>query len=241
MIDGLDAAVVGSEAAATRRDEVVAQVREHAGRIARELARLQGGDYGSRTFETDAGAWTLKYEGGDVQYLRFEASRRETYVVSEKQASEPAALADAMADYANFVAAFEDHVDSLEGVLDDVDPSLPPVASTDAVVAERERLLERVRECADEMAGQLHRYEGNNYGSFAARVNGRRWELKWEDGRASYLRVGGEDGIYLLSQYQPPSVPDLRAHAPDLPAFVEAYNDHVAEISDALETVAFDP
>ena len=238
MIEGLDADVVGTDAAAQRRDEVVARVTDHAGQVARELARLQGGDYGQATFETDAGSWTLKYEAGDVQYLRFERGGRETYVVSTQQPPAPNELATAMSDYDAFVASFNDHVRSLDGVLDDVATEFPEITSVDSVVATRQSILGDLREVCDQMAGQLHRYAGDNYGSFSTRVNSSRWELKWEDGRASYLRVGGEGGIYLLSQYQPPSAHDLRAHVDDVPGFVEAFNDHVREISESLETVS---
>jgi len=238
MTADLDADVVGADAAAERRDEVVAAVTEHAGRVAHELARLQGGDYGQETFETDAGAWTLKYDAGDVQYLRFERGGSETYVVSTHQPPEPEALAAAMADYDAFVAAFNDHVRSLAGVLDDAPEDFPEVASVDDVVAERERVLSRIREACDRMAERLRRYEGGDYGSFAARVDSSRWELKWEEGRASYLRVGGEGGIYLLSQYQPPSAHDLRAHADGFAGFVEAFNAEIAAASDTLDDVS---
>jgi hypothetical protein len=223
---------------AERRDEVVAAVETHAAEVARELARLQGGDYGQRTFDTDAGAWTLKYEAGTVQYLRFESGGDQVYVVSTKQPPEPAALADALQDYDAFVAAFNDHVASLEGVLDDVAADFPAVASTESVVAERSRVLDRVREVADRMAHELSRYEGGDYGSFTTRVAGTRWELKWEDGSASYLRVGGEGGVYLLSQYQPPSAPDVRELASDVPAFVEAFNEHVDDLDADLSGVS---
>jgi len=238
MTADLDAEVVGADAAAEHRDEVVTAVTEHAGRVARELARLQGGDYGQETFETAAGAWTLKYEAGDVQYLRFERRGTETYVVSTHQPPEPEALAEALADYDAFVAAFNDHVRSLAGVLDDAPADFPDIASVDDVVAERERVLSRMREACDAMAQRLRRYEGGDYGSFAARVDGSRWELKWEASRTSYLRVGGEGGIYLLSQYQPPSAHDLRAHADGFAGFVDAFNEEIADASDALEEVA---
>jgi hypothetical protein len=238
MIEGLDADVAGTEAAARKRDEVVSQVTEHAGTIARELSLLQGGDYGQASFETDRGTWTLKYEAGAVQYLRFERGGTETYVVSTKQPPDPEALAEAMADYDAFVDAFAAHVDSLDGVLDSVSTDFPAVASTEAVVAERERVLSQIRECADAMAGELHRYRGTSYGTFETRVDGTRWELNWEDGRADYLRVGGADGIYLLSQYEPPSVRDLRAHVDGFRGFVAAFNDHVEDVSDELATVS---
>jgi len=238
MTDALDAEVVGADAAAARRDEVVAAVTDHAGRIARELARLQGGDYGRREFETDRGTWTLKYEAGDVQFLRFEGRGADTYVVSTQQPPEPEELAAAMADYDAFVAAFNDYVRSLDGVLDDVAEDLPEIASVDSVVEQRERILSRMREACDAMAQQLNRVEGNDYGTFSARVGSSRWELKWEEGRASYLRVGGEGGVYVLSQYQPPAPKDLRAHVDDFPGFVDAFNDHVTEISESLDTVS---
>lgn len=238
MIDGLDADVVGADSAAERRDEVATQVREHAGRVARELSLLRGGDYGQATFDTDRGTWTLKYEGGDVQYLRFERGGRETYVVSDKQQPAPEALATALTDYAAFVAAFNDHVRSLDGVLADAPTEFPEIVSTDAVVAERERVLSRIRECANTMASELHRYEGTNYGTFSTRVDRSRWELKWEDGQASYLRVGGEGGVYLLSQYEPPSVGDLETYAGSFRGFVDAFNDHVTEITETASTIS---
>jgi hypothetical protein len=237
MTAGLDADVVGAAAAADRRDEVVAAVTDHAGRIARELARLQGGDYGQETFETDRGTWTLKYEAGDVQYLRFEGRGADVYVVSTQQPPEPEDLAAAMADYDAFVESFNEYVRSLDGVLDDAADDLPEIESVDSVVEARERILSRMREACDGMAQQLHRVEGNDYGTFSARVGSSRWELKWEEGRASYLRVGGEGGVYLLSQYQPPAPKDLRAHADDFSGFVDAFNEHISEISESLDTV----
>ncbi len=237
MKTGLDADVVGTAATAERRDEVVAAVTDHADQIARELARLEGADYGQVTVDTDAGEWTLKYEGGDVRYLRFEHGGQETYVVSTQQLPDPASLAVAMDDYDAFVAGFDEFVRAREGVLDGVSTEFPAVASADDAVEERERVCSRVRETCDAMAAQLHRCASDDYGTFTARVDGTRWELKWEDGRASYLRVGGEGGVYLLSQYQPPAPRDLRAHVDGVPAFVDAFNDHVREVSEALATV----
>lgn len=227
------------DAVAGRRDEIVAAVRDHAGRIADALARLHGDDDGRRAFTTDGGEWTVAYEGGDLRYLRFSPrSGDEIYPVSTKRPPEPAALATAMADYGAFVAAYDDRVASLDGRLDDVETDFPTVASTDGVVAERDRIVARVRAVADVMAGELQRYEGTDYGTFAARVDGIRWELKWEESRASYLRVGGSGGTYLLSLYEPPSAADLREHGPGVGGFVDAYNDHVAELELDLERVS---
>ncbi len=239
MVEGLDEAVVGTEAATARRDEVVERVREHAGGIARQLAILQGGDYGSETFGTDAGTWTVKYEAGALEYLRFERSGgRETYVVSTHQPPDPEDLADALRDYDAFVDAYDEYVESLEGVLDGVTDEFPEVASTETVAAERDRIVGRIRECADEMAGQLRRAEGAEYGRWTTTVDGTRWELKWEAGRAQYLRVGGEDGVYLLSQYAPPSAADVRELAPRVAGFVEAFNEHVAALEADLAGVS---
>lgn len=223
---------------ADRRDEVVAAVRDHAGRVAYQLARLQGGDCGRTTIDTDRGAWTVKYEGGDLEYLRFEPGHGdEVYIVSTKQPPEPAALADALADYDAFVAGFNDHVASLEGALDDVATEFPAVAPTDSVVAERQRVLGRVREVCDRIAGEFQRYEREEYGTFATRFAGTRWELKWEADGASYLRVGGSSGVYLLSQYEPPSAADIREYTPQFGEFVRAYNGHVGELESDLATV----
>lgn len=226
---GLD--VADADAVTERREEVLSAVRDHAGRIARELAVLEGGDYGRETFRTDAGQWTVKYEAGGLEFLLFEGRGVETYVVSTKRDPDPEALAAAMADYAAFVAAFDEYVGSLAGALDGVPTEFPEVASTADVAAERDRVIAAVRETADAMAGELHRYEGTEYGTFATRVEGTRWELKWEGDRASYLRVGGDGGTYLLSQYGPPSVPDARELADVFPAFVEAFNEHVASVT----------
>lgn len=237
---GLEFDVADAEAVTEQREEVLAAVREHAGRIAREVAVLQGGDYGRETFRTDAGTWTVKYEAGALEFLLFEGRGTETYVVSTKRDPDPDALATAMADYEPFVEAFSDHVTSLAGALDDVTTEFPEVASTAEVAAERDRVIAAIRETADAMAGELHRYEGGEYGTFATRVEGTRWELKWEGDRASYLRVGGDGGTYLISQYGPPSVPDTRELVGTFPAFVEAFNDHVAEVTSEATGVTFD-
>lgn len=238
MPNGLDFDIADPDAVAAERDAVVAAVRDHAGRIAYALARLEGGDYGDRTFGTDDGEWTVKWEGGDLEYLRFSPrSGQETYVVSTKQPPKPEALATAMADYAAFVAAVDAHVRSLDGVLDDVETVFPEPASTESVVAERDRIVTAIRETCDRMAGELHRYEMDEYGTFAARVDGTRWELKREGSRTSYLRVGGSGGTYLLSQYGPPSALDVREFAPDFDGFVAAYNDHVAALELDLERI----
>jgi len=227
-----------ASAVTQQRDELVAAVRDHAGQIAYQLARLQGGDYGSATIETDRAEWTVKYEGGDLEYLRYDPGRGdEVYVISTKQPPEPGALADALADYDAFVAGFDDFVATHEGVLDDVATDFPEVATTDGVVAERDRVLDRIRAVCDRIARQLQRYEGGDYGTFTERVDGTRWELKWDRDGASYLRVGGTGGLYLLSQYEPPSAADIREYAPLFSAFVEAYNDHVAGLESDLERV----
>lgn len=241
MTEGIEFDVESAEDPAERRDEVVDRVTDHAGRIARELAVLQGGDYGQRAFTTDAGEWTLKYEAGAIGYLRFDPrSGEEVYVVSTKRPPDPEALARAMADYGAFVEAYNAYVASLSGVLDDVDVDFPTPVSTESVAADRDRVLESIREVCDEMAAQLHRYDGTDYGRFTARVSGSRWELKREGDAASYLRVGGEGGIYLLSQYGPPSAPDVRELVGDVPAFVGAYNDEVRELESELSTVSLE-
>ncbi|MCH7660569.1 MAG: hypothetical protein IH933_08275 [Euryarchaeota archaeon] len=227
-----------AEAIVDRRDEYIEAVRDHAGRAAYQLARLQGGDYGQETFSTDRGEWTLKHEAGELQYLRFKSSKSEIYLISTKQPPEPEALAEALSDYAAFVAAFNEYVRSLDGLLDGVKTEFPETETTDEIVAERDRILERVRETCNRIAGELHRYEGGEYGTFTARVSGTRWELKWEQGNVSYLRIGGSGGVYLLSQYGPPSATDLREYAPAFRGFVEAYNEHVAELESDLREIS---
>ncbi len=266
-LSGLDLADVSS--IADRRDEVVAAVADHAGRLAYDLARLDGGDYGRRSFATDAGEWTVKYEAGDLEFLLFEPrSGPDTYVVSTKAAPDAEALAKALADYDAFVAAYNEYVESLDdvldGVLDDaggeggdgdgaggdgadgdgaggdgVDGAgaFPEPASTDAVVAERDRVVGLIESCCARMAGELRRAEGGDYGTFGARVDAVRWELKWDADGAAYLRVGGSDGVYLLSQYGPPSALDVREYAPQFGGFVDAYNDHVDELGGDLESI----
>jgi hypothetical protein len=225
-------------AVADQRDELVAAVTDHAGQIAYQLARLKGGDYGQATIETDRAEWTIKYEAGDLAYLRFDPSRgEEVYVVSTKQPPEPGPLAEALTDYDAFVAGFNDYVASLDGLLDDISTEFPAVESTDTAVAERDRVLDRIREVCDRIARALRRYEGGDYGTFTTRVAGQRWELNWDRDGVSYLRVGGEGGVYLLSQYQPPSADDIRECAPQFPRFVRAYNEEIAELVADLEQI----
>lgn len=236
----LEAGVLDSSAVVARRDEVVSAVTAHAGEIARELALLEGGDYGRSSFSTGAGEWTLKYEGGALEYLRFEGSGgAETYVVSTKRPPDPEELAAALRDYGAFVESYNEYVRGLRGVLDDVAPDYPAVASTSAVVRERDRVLGAVREAADAIADQLARHEGGNYGTYTRRVDGTRWELKWEDGRATYLRVGGTGGTYLLSQYEAPAARDVRTLAPSFEGFVSAYNEYVADLESDLASISF--
>ncbi|ELZ81758.1 hypothetical protein C453_17119 [Haloferax elongans ATCC BAA-1513] len=240
MTDALSFDVTNVEDVAANRDEVVSAVQAHAGTIARELAILQGGDYGQETFKTRRGTWTLKYEAGAIQYLRFKGkSGGETYVVSTKQPPEPKPLATAMKDYPAFVEAYNEHVESLDGVLDDVPTEFPSITTTEELVSERDRIVSTIREISNTIAGELTRFDGE-YGTFAQRVNGTRWELKWDGPQASYLRVGGEGGVYLVSQYQPPSAPDVRELAEGFVGFVEAYNEYVEELEADLATVSFE-
>ncbi|WP_255170496.1 hypothetical protein [Natrononativus amylolyticus] len=240
MTERLEAAIESGDDAAAERDALVAEVRDHAGEIARELALLKGGDYGQETFDTDAGTWTLKYEAGAIQYLRYEPkSGSETYVVSTKQPPEPESLAAAMADYDAFVAAFNEYVTSFAGVLDGVDCEFPDVASSAELVAERDRLCGRIRDVADAIASECYRFEGE-YGTYATTVSGTRWELKWDGEAASYLRVGGEGGVYLVSQYEPPSPADLRRYAGEVGGFVRAFNEHVDDLEADLSHVSFE-
>ncbi|MFB6251969.1 MAG: hypothetical protein ABEI27_09860, partial [Halobellus sp.] len=181
------------------------------------------------TIETDRGEWTVKYEGGDLECLQFDPGRgSEVYVISTEQPPEPEALADALTDYPAFVAGFNDYVASLDGALDDVSTDFPEVASTDGVVVERDRVLDRLRGVCDRIAGEQQRYEGGDYGTYTTRLGGDRWELKWDQDRASYLRIGGSNGLYLLSQYEQPSAADIRKYAPQFREFVRAYNEEVA-------------
>ncbi|OYR93652.1 hypothetical protein DJ71_02590, partial [Halorubrum sp. E3] len=64
-----------------------------------------------------------------------------------------------------------------------------------------------------------------------------RWELKWDEGTVSYLRVGGSGGLYLLSQYEAPSAADVREYADSFRGFVDAYNEFVAELESDLASV----
>ena len=236
---GIDLDVSDAAAVAERRDELVAAVRDHAGQIAYQLARLQGGDYGRETLSTPGGEWTVKHEAGELEFLLFSPkSGSDTYVISTKQPPDPADLAAALDDYAAFVAAWNEHVDSLSGVLDGVSAEFPDPATTDGLVAERDRVLDAIRETCAVIAGEIHRYEGDDYGTFTTRVGGDRWELKYDEGSVSYLRIGGSGGLYLLSQYGAPSAADVREYADRFRGFVEAYNEFVAELESDLERVS---
>ena len=234
----VDVDVADVEAVAARRDELVSAVRSHAGAIAHQLARLQGCEYGRVELATDDGEWTVKHEAGELDFLLFSPrSGSDTYVVSTKHPPEPAGLATALAAYPAMVAAWNDHVDSLSGVLDDVSTAFPEPAATDDLVAERDRVLGAIRETCGVIAGEIYRYEADDYGMFTARVDGDRWELKWEEGTVSYLRIGGSNGVYLLSQYEAPGAPDVREYAGSFGDFVAAYNEFVADLESDLDTI----
>ena len=234
----LDVDVRDADEVATRRDELIAAVRDHAGTIAYQLARLQGGDYGRLTLSTPHGDWTVKHEAGELEFLLFSpTSGDDTYVVSTKQPPDPAALGAALAVYPEFVEAWNDHVESLSGVLDDVRAEFPEPASTAGVVAERDRVLDAIHETCSTIAGEVYRYEADDYGTFTTRVDGKRWELKWAEGTVSYLRVGGSGGIYLISQYGSPSAADVREYADAFRGFVTAYNEFVDGLESDLARV----
>ena len=184
MVDGLNVETASTDELRAQREAILADVRSHAGEIARELALLEGGDYGRRSFTGDRGEWTVKYEAGRLEFLLFESkSGAETYVISTKQPPEPTALRDAMQDYDAFVAAYNDFVDTREEVLDDVDPTFPDVRSTETVVADRDRIVAAIHEVATEIAQRCYRYEGTTYGTFSTTVDGTRWELRSEERR----------------------------------------------------------
>lgn len=237
-LSALDLDVSDVAAVCDRREELLAAVRDHAGEIAYDVARVDGGDYGRRSFSTDRGEWTVKHEAGELEFLLYEPrGGGETYVVSTQSPADPESLARALEDYGAFVAAYNRYVDSIEGLLDGIEGSFPAVESTEPVVAERDRIAERIEACCGRMAGELHRYEGTDYGTFAARVDGTRWELKREHDAVSYLRAGGSGGVYVLSQYGPASATDIREYAPRFHGFVEAFNDHVDELAAGLERI----
>lgn len=234
----LDIDVTDATAVADRRDDVLAAVRDHAGQVAYNLARVGGGDYGQRSFSTDRGEWTVKYEGGDLEYLRYEPQGGgETYVISTQQPADPEPLARALEDYGAFIEAYNGYIRTLDGMLDGVEDSFPDVESTETVAAERDRIADRIEAACDRMAGELRRYEGTEYGTFTARADSARWELKWDTDGTSYLRAGGSGGVYVISQYGPPSAGDIREYAPRFRGFVEAYNDHVESLEAELSRI----
>lgn len=234
----LDVAVEDVETITERREEVLAAVRDHAGRVAYNLAGVEGGDYGRRSFSTDRGEWTVKYEAGDLEFLKYEPrGGGETYVVSTQQPADPEALSRALEEYAAFIEAYNEHVDALNGSLDGVETAFPDVESTGEIVAERDRIVDVIEACCGQIAGELHRFEGADYGTFSARVDSTRWELKREYDAVSYLRAGGSGGVYLLSQYGAPSASDVREYAPRFGGFVDAYNEYVEELEADLRRI----
>jgi hypothetical protein len=234
----LEIDITDVETITDRREEILAAIREHAGRVAYNLARVEGGDYGRRSFSTDRGEWTVKYEAGELEFLKYDPkSGEETYVVSTQQPAEPGALAAALEDYIAFIERYNEHVATIDGLLDGIETAFPAIESTDTVVAERDRIIEEIEACCGRIASELHRHEGTDYGTFSARVDATRWELKREHDSVSYLRAGGSGGVYLLSQYGPAAATDVREYAPRFGGFVDAYNEYVADLEADLRTV----
>ncbi len=234
----LDVDLADVEAITERREEIIAEIRDHAGRVAYDLARVEGGEYGRRSLSTERGEWTVKYENGDLEFLKYEPNGGgETYVVSNRRLAEPEALACALEDYAAFVDAYNEHVGMMDGLLAGVEATFPTVASSASLVDDRDRIVTAIEVCCDRIAAELHRYEGSDYGTFSARIDSTRWELKRDRDGVSYLRIGGSSGAYLLSQYGPPSADDVREYAPQFGDFVDAYNEYTAEIEADLGTI----
>lgn len=227
----LDLDVTDVDAVTDRREELLAALKNHAGQVAYNVARIQGGDYGRHSFSTVRGEWTVKHEAGELDFLLYDPrGASEIYVVSTQSTIDPESLTQALDDYEEFVAAYNEWVTSLDGYLDDIDGDYPAIDSAEQVAAERDRLVETIESACEQMAGELYRYEGTDFGTFTERIDGTRWELKREKDSPSYLRVGGTGGVYLLSQYGQPAATDVREYAPRFSGFLEAYNSHVATL-----------
>jgi len=165
---GLDLDVCDTDAVADRRDELVAAVGPRrnersptsspscrgAATTADRSCRRRG-DMDRQTRGWRAGVPPVLADIGLGRVRDLDAA-----------AAGPADLATALDDYANFVAAWNEWVGSLSGVLDGVSAEFPEPDSTDGVVAERDRVLDRVRETCSVMAGEIYRYEGDDYGTF---------------------------------------------------------------------------
>lgn len=110
-----------------RRDEVVAAVTDHADQIARELARLEGADYGQVTVDTDPASLAVASADDAVQERERVCSRvRETCDAMAAQlhrcASDDYGTFTAHVDgVPAFVDAFNDHVREVSEALATVD------------------------------------------------------------------------------------------------------------------------
>jgi len=117
-----------------------------------------------------------------------------------------------------------------------VSAEFPEPDSTDGVVAERDRVLDRVRETCSVMAGDIYRYEGDDYGTFTAR---RRRPMGAEVGRGGRLvPPSGRLRRPLYPLAVRGAVGGRRARVRRLvPGFVDAYNEFVATLESDLAAV----
>ena len=206
----------------------------HEQRFGQPVAAFVSDYAGANASLTEDGYLTAE---GEIDF----APAEETVIVVDSRASLPsgpvAVPFSDRDDAAAFVDAYDEYVAAAEETLAGVTTEVPEARTTENAVAERRRVLDRVEELCDRIAGELHRFEGGDYGTYAERIDGLRWELNWDRDGVSYLRVGGSDGVYLVSQYQPPAASDVRQFVPKFPAFVDAYNEHVADLEATLEPV----
>jgi len=115
-----DSEVNSADKLEDKRDQIMEKVRNDAQTIREEAVKAgKSSDYDSVEIETDAGTWTLKWDGSSIKYLRF-SNGVDVYVISQYDPAEITPFVKAMKDYDNFVAGFNEWLASQEDELDEL-------------------------------------------------------------------------------------------------------------------------
>lgn len=108
-----------------KREQIMEKVRSDAKQMRKEAVKAgKSDDYDEIEIETDAGTWTLKWDGSSIKYLRF-SNGIDVYVISQYDPAEITPFVKAMKDYDSFVAGFNewlaDQEDELDELMDSVE------------------------------------------------------------------------------------------------------------------------
>lgn len=228
----------------SRRDSVLENIRKHAEELAKAHANVHGTEFSQVSQKIPgSGDWTLNYEdhGESVQYLRVEMTDKEVYILSHKTTPSPSALVEAMEMYPNFVDLImndlQSEVAALKTMSEEVDKFLPEMPSTGSVDETRERLQNKIRRHADSLADAINARTDGTQNTVSTTVDGTTWEMKHVGDRVAFIRrMRTDDGEYLISDFNSPTLHTFDSLARQYPAFVANIIEEIDHLSAELDT-----